>query len=64
MTWGWNILFSGVLYAYMSSTFYFKYLGKWYEIEKLPASFEKGKCIEANYMLRPDSTIQVLNVQT
>ncbi|KAI7792613.1 putative apolipoprotein D, partial [Triplophysa rosa] len=41
-----------------------KYLGKWYEIEKLPASFERGKCIEANYMLRPDKTIQVLNVQT
>ncbi|KAI2648922.1 Apolipoprotein D [Labeo rohita] len=41
-----------------------KYLGKWYEIEKLPASFEKGKCIEANYALRPDKTVQVLNVQT
>ncbi|XP_065114476.1 apolipoprotein Db [Paramisgurnus dabryanus] len=41
-----------------------RYIGKWYEIEKLPASFERGKCIEANYMLRPDKTIQVLNVQT
>uniref|UniRef100_A0A671SUF6 Apolipoprotein D n=1 Tax=Sinocyclocheilus anshuiensis TaxID=1608454 RepID=A0A671SUF6_9TELE len=41
-----------------------KYLGKWYEIEKLPASFEKGKCIEANYALRPDNTVQVANVQT
>ncbi|XP_051970123.1 apolipoprotein D-like [Xyrauchen texanus] len=41
-----------------------KYIGKWYEIEKLPASFEKGKCIEANYAVRPDKTIQVLNVQT
>lgn len=40
-----------------------KYLGKWYEIEKLPAFFEKGKCIEANYALRPDNTVQVVNVQ-
>ncbi|KAK0133161.1 Apolipoprotein D [Merluccius polli] len=38
-----------------------KYLGTWYEIEKLPASFEKGKCIEANYATRSDGTIQVLN---
>ncbi|TRY95264.1 hypothetical protein DNTS_012203 [Danionella cerebrum] len=41
-----------------------QYLGKWYEIEKLPASFERGKCIEANYALRPDNTVQVLNIQT
>ncbi|KAA0704630.1 Apolipoprotein D [Triplophysa tibetana] len=41
-----------------------KYLGKWYEIERLPASFERGKCIEANYKLNPDKTIQVLNAQT
>nr|ACQ58641.1 Apolipoprotein D precursor [Anoplopoma fimbria] len=40
-----------------------QYQGKWYEIEKLPASFEKGKCIEANYALRKDGTIQVLNAQ-
>ncbi|XP_075936832.1 apolipoprotein Db [Anarhichas minor] len=40
-----------------------QYLGRWYEIEKLPASFEKGKCIEANYALREDGTIQVLNSQ-
>ncbi|XP_059901160.1 apolipoprotein Db [Gadus macrocephalus] len=40
-----------------------KYLGTWYEIEKLPASFERGKCIEANYNTRPDGTIQVLNSQ-
>ncbi|KAK5849955.1 hypothetical protein PBY51_014247 [Eleginops maclovinus] len=38
-----------------------QYLGKWYEIERLPASFERGKCIEANYAVRKDSTIQVLN---
>ncbi|XP_029978622.1 apolipoprotein Db [Sphaeramia orbicularis] len=40
-----------------------KYLGRWYEIWKLPASFERGKCIEANYALRKDGTIQVLNSQ-
>ncbi len=48
----------------MNFTFHSKYLGKWYEIEKLPASFEKGKCIEANYALRPDNTVEVVNVQT
>ena len=40
-----------------------QYLGRWYEIEKLPASFERGKCIEANYAVRKDGTIEVLNVQ-
>ncbi|XP_055006803.1 apolipoprotein D-like [Boleophthalmus pectinirostris] len=40
-----------------------RYLGRWFEITKLPASFESGKCIEANYALRKDGTIQVLNKQ-
>jgi len=40
-----------------------QYLGKWYEIEKLPASFERGKCIEADYSMRSDGTIKVLNSQ-
>ncbi|XP_047424645.1 apolipoprotein Db [Mugil cephalus] len=40
-----------------------QYLGRWYEIEKLPASFERGKCIEANYSIRKDGTIRVLNSQ-
>ncbi|XP_075996496.1 apolipoprotein D-like [Genypterus blacodes] len=40
-----------------------EYLGRWYEIEKLPASFEKGKCIEANYAVRTDGTIRVVNSQ-
>ncbi|XP_042366774.1 apolipoprotein Db [Plectropomus leopardus] len=40
-----------------------QYLGRWYEIEKLPASFERGKCIEANYAVRKDGTIRVLNSQ-
>ncbi|XP_072307269.1 apolipoprotein D-like isoform X1 [Eucyclogobius newberryi] len=40
-----------------------RYLGRWFEITKLPASFERGKCIEANYALRQDGTIEVLNKQ-
>ncbi|KAM6900395.1 apolipoprotein Db [Xenentodon cancila] len=40
-----------------------RYLGRWYEIEKLPTSFARGKCIEANYSVRKDGTIQVLNSQ-
>ncbi|XP_068604137.1 apolipoprotein Db [Brachionichthys hirsutus] len=40
-----------------------QYLGRWYEIQKLPASFERGKCIEANYDLRKDGTIGVRNFQ-
>ncbi|XP_027861391.1 apolipoprotein Db [Xiphophorus couchianus] len=40
-----------------------KYLGRWYEIARLPNSFEKGKCMEANYALRKDGTIRVLNSQ-
>lgn len=38
------------------------YTGTWYEIARLPNSFEKGlKCITANYSLNPDGTIRVLN---
>ncbi|XP_012495638.1 PREDICTED: apolipoprotein D [Propithecus coquereli] len=38
-----------------------KYLGRWYEIEKIPASFEKGTCIQANYSLMENGNIKVLN---
>ncbi|XP_058231988.1 apolipoprotein Db [Hemibagrus wyckioides] len=41
-----------------------RYQGKWYEIEKLPATYEKGTCIETNYSLRPDKTIRVVYVRT
>ncbi|MCJ8745925.1 hypothetical protein PDJAM_G00135840 [Pangasius djambal] len=41
-----------------------RYLGKWYEIEKLPATYEKGTCIETTYSLRPDKTIRVVYVRT
>ncbi|XP_066478651.1 apolipoprotein D isoform X2 [Tiliqua scincoides] len=38
-----------------------KYVGKWYEIEKLPSNFEKGDCIQANYSLKEDGKVKVLN---
>ncbi|KAM5292485.1 apolipoprotein D [Ctenodactylus gundi] len=38
-----------------------KYLGRWYEIEKIPVSFEKGKCIQANYSLLDNGKVKVLN---
>lgn len=39
-----------------------KYAGKWYEIARLPNSFEKGLvCCTAEYGLRPDSKISVTN---
>ncbi|NWW04090.1 APOD protein, partial [Oreocharis arfaki] len=38
-----------------------KYLGKWYEIEKLPSTFEKGSCIQANYSLKENGKFKVIN---
>lgn len=39
-----------------------KYAGTWYEIAKIPNSFEKGlKCITATYSLRSDGKIGVQN---
>jgi apolipoprotein D and lipocalin family protein len=39
-----------------------KYLGKWYEIARLPARFEEGcSDITATYSLRKDGSISVLN---
>lgn len=38
-----------------------KYLGRWYEIEKIPGSFEKGSCIQANYSLMENGNIKVIN---
>ena len=40
-----------------------RYLGKWYEIASIPASFQKA-CVggtTATYTLRPDNTVEVLN---
>ncbi|KGL81448.1 Apolipoprotein D [Tinamus guttatus] len=38
-----------------------KYVGKWYEIEKLPSNFEKGRCIQANYMQDENGKLKVIN---
>ena len=39
-----------------------RYTGKWYEIARLPNSFEKGLvCVTAEYSLRDDGKIDVLN---
>jgi apolipoprotein D and lipocalin family protein len=39
-----------------------KYCGKWYEIARLPNSFEKGLiCCTAEYSLRDDGKIKVVN---
>ncbi len=39
-----------------------KYLGKWYEIARFEQSFQKGcAAVTANYSLRPDGDIEVLN---
>ena len=40
-----------------------RYMGNWYEIARIPNSFQK-KCIgnvTANYTLRPDDTVRVVN---
>ena len=39
-----------------------KYSGKWYEIARLPNSFEKGLiCVTAEYSLREDGKVTVVN---
>ncbi|MDA3844418.1 MAG: lipocalin family protein [Candidatus Kapabacteria bacterium] len=39
-----------------------KYAGRWYEIARLPNSFEKGlECITAVYKVRDDGDIDVIN---
>lgn len=39
-----------------------KYLGVWYEIARLPNSFEKGlECVTATYSLKSNGKIEVLN---
>ncbi|XP_039645804.1 apolipoprotein D-like isoform X3 [Perca fluviatilis] len=38
-----------------------RYMGTWYEIEKLPAVFERGKCNQATYSLLADGTVKVHN---
>jgi apolipoprotein D and lipocalin family protein len=48
--------------AVVSSVDLRKYAGTWYEIARLPNSFErKLKCISATYILRDDGKIVVIN---
>ncbi|XP_028328521.1 apolipoprotein Da, duplicate 1 [Gouania willdenowi] len=38
-----------------------QFMGRWFEIAKLPAQFEKGRCIETNFTLSTDSSIHVVS---
>ncbi|KAK2822621.1 hypothetical protein Q5P01_022686 [Channa striata] len=38
-----------------------QYLGTWYEIQKLPNSFQLGECSTATYSLRSPEVVDVLN---
>ncbi|KAM8823686.1 gamma-glutamyl hydrolase-like [Spinachia spinachia] len=40
-----------------------EYMGTWYEIEKLPAVFERGTCNRATYSLLDDGTVKVRNAE-
>ncbi|XP_062377329.1 apolipoprotein D-like [Sardina pilchardus] len=40
-----------------------KYLGRWYEIARLPAVFEKGKCNQATYSLLKEGVVKVVNAE-
>ncbi|XP_013889590.1 apolipoprotein Da, duplicate 1 [Austrofundulus limnaeus] len=38
-----------------------QFMGRWFEIAKLPAQFEKGRCIETNFTFRTDTSIRVVS---
>ncbi|XP_054452606.1 apolipoprotein Da, duplicate 1 [Anoplopoma fimbria] len=38
-----------------------QFMGRWFEITKLPAQFEKGRCIETNFTLKTDNSIRVVS---
>ncbi|KAL2097196.1 hypothetical protein ACEWY4_006403 [Coilia grayii] len=38
-----------------------RYTGRWYDIQKLPAVFQRGKCGQATYTPRSDGQVEVLN---
>ncbi|KAM6971003.1 apolipoprotein D-like [Tautogolabrus adspersus] len=40
-----------------------QYMGTWYEVEKLPAIFERGTCNQATYSLLDDGTVKVRNTE-
>uniref|UniRef100_A0A3B5MMM9 Apolipoprotein D n=1 Tax=Xiphophorus couchianus TaxID=32473 RepID=A0A3B5MMM9_9TELE len=39
----------------------FDYLGKWFEIRKLPTTFQKGQCATADYSLKSPGVVGVFN---
>lgn len=39
------------------------YMGKWYELEKYPNSFQKGDCGVAEYVLQDDGIVAVNNTE-
>lgn len=43
---------------------FFKYLGKWYEVERYFAWFEfGGRCVIANYSMGEDDSVKIVNTQ-
>lgn len=38
-----------------------QFMGRWFEIAKLPAQFEKGRCIESNFSLTTEISIRVVS---
>ncbi|CAL8315468.1 unnamed protein product [Gadus morhua 'NCC'] len=38
-----------------------QFAGRWYEIAKLPAQFEKGRCIETNFTVKADNSVRVVS---
>lgn len=43
--------------------FLLQYIGTWYEIQKLPTSFQKDQCTTAHYTLKSPGDICVLNTE-
>ncbi|CAN9502950.1 unnamed protein product [Ophioblennius macclurei] len=38
-----------------------QFMGRWFEIAKLPAQFEKGRCIETNFTMATDKSVRVVS---
>ncbi|XP_026169922.1 apolipoprotein D-like [Mastacembelus armatus] len=38
-----------------------QFMGRWFEIARLPTQFEKGQCIETNFTLKTDSSMRVVS---
>lgn len=43
--------------------FLVQYVGRWYEIMKLPTMFQKGECAIATYSLKSPGVVAVLNTE-